>query len=181
MPTARAMPLGSSSGASHTPMSPRAKRAARRACHSASGTITGIPSGTSASVDASRNSVQRSSTIVRPLMSCRIDAILEGVEPDAPDRVDEPLVLVPVLDVDVDELHDHLGHLGRRERWSDHLAERRVVTLRAAKRDLVPLLAVLVDAEDADVADVMVAAGVHATGHVELEIPEVVQVVHVVE
>ena len=73
------------------------------------------------------------------------------------------------------------GTSGGGERRADHLAERRVVALRAADRYLVPLLAVLVDAEDADVADVVVAARVHAARHVELEVAEIVQVVEIVE
>jgi hypothetical protein len=48
-------------------------------------------------------------------------------------------------------------------------------------RDLVPLLVVLVDAEDADVGDVVVAAGVHAARDVERDVADVVEVVEVVE
>ena len=52
---------------------------------------------------------------------------------------------------------------------------------RAAEGDLVPLLAVLIDAQDADVPDVVVAAGIHAAGHLDLDLAEVVQVVEIVE
>ena len=83
--------------------------------------------------------------------------------------------------IDIDQVLDDVGNVRRRERRADDLSERGVVALGAAQRDLVPLAAVLVDAEDADVADVVVAAGVHAAGHVELEIADVVQVVEVVE
>ncbi|MGV8547002.1 hypothetical protein ACV35P_35755, partial [Pseudomonas aeruginosa] len=41
--------------------------------------------------------------------------------------------------------------------------------------------AVLVDAEDADVADVLVAAGVHPAGDVQAKLADVVQVVEVLE
>ena len=44
-----------------------------------------------------------------------------------------------------------------------------------------PLLAFLVDAEDADVAHVVVAAGVHAPGDLDAHVAEVVQVVRIVE
>ena len=47
--------------------------------------------------------------------------------------------------------------------------------------DLIPLGAVLIDAEDADVADVVVAARVHAARDVEVELADVVQVIQVVE
>ncbi len=52
---------------------------------------------------------------------------------------------------------------------------------RAAEGDLVPLLAVLIDAEDADVPDVVVAAGIHAAGHLDLDLAQVVEVVEVIE
>jgi hypothetical protein len=97
------------------------------------------------------------------------------------DGVDEELVGVAQLEVGFDQLRDHVGHLGRRERGPDHLAQRGVVALPAADRDLVPLGSVLVDAEDADVAHVVVAAGIHAAGDVEVELADVVQVVEVVE
>ena len=51
-----------------------------------------------------------------------------------------------------------LGH-----RRAEAPAEPRALLGRAADRDLVPLLALLVDAEDADVPHVVVAAGVSCT------------------
>jgi hypothetical protein len=55
------------------------------------------------------------------------------------------------------------------------------IPLFAAQRNLIPLLAVLVDAENADVGDMVVAAGVHAAGDVQLQIADVVEVVKIVE
>src|SRR5207302_11488990 len=134
----------------------------RRDFHRDKGTITGSDGGID-SADASRSSVQRSSTTARSLMSCcGIDAFLEGVDADSMDRVDKTLVFVPIVDVRIDQARDDVGHLVRGEGWTDHLAERRIVSLRAADRHLVPLGAILVDAEDADISDVMMAAGVHA-------------------
>src|SRR5512132_2918880 len=171
------MAAGSSAGASQTPTLPRARSASRSPCHSASGTITGTPAGTSPSVVASRNSVQRSATTARSLMSGGIDALFERLEAQSPNRVDEALVRMAAFDVDIDQARDHVRHFGRRERRADHLAERRVVALRATDRHLVPLAAVLVDAEDADVADVVMPAGVHAARDVELEVAEIVHVI----
>ena len=51
----------------------------------------------------------------------------------------------------------------------------------AAQGQLVPLGAVLVDAEDADVAAVMVAAGVDAAADVQVEVPEVFELIGVLE
>src|SRR5690349_3800426 len=157
---------GSSSGASQTPTSPRARSASRRACHTASGTTAG-PAGISA--PSSRTTTVASSAIVPRLMSRGIDALLERLDADATHGVDEALVVVADVDVGFDEAGDDVGHLACRERRPDHLAERRVLALRAADRNLVPLRAVLVDAEHADVTDVMLAAGIHAAGHVEID------------
>jgi hypothetical protein len=55
------------------------------------------------------------------------------------------------------------------------------ITLLAADGDLIPLLVVLVDAENADIGDVVVAAGVHAARDVERNVADVVQIVEVVE
>src|SRR6266568_4363060 len=172
---------GSSAGLSQTPISLLARSASRCASHNASGTIAGSPFGTSASEVASRSSVQRSSAIAPSLMSCGIDALLERLDAQPADRVGETLVLVTALDIDLDQGSDHVGHLARRERRADDLAQRRRFALRAADRDLVPLGAVLVDAEHADVADVMMATGVHATGDIEIDFTDVVQVIEIVE
>src|SRR5262245_21428942 len=120
-------------------------------------------------------------TTRRPLMSVAIDAFLEGFDADALRDVHEALgFAVPPFQIDLDEPLDHVRDIRAGERWADHFAERRR-SLIATNFDLIPLLAVLVDAEDADVADVMVAAGVHAPGDVQVELADLVQVVQVVE
>ena len=70
----------------------------------------------------------------------------------------------------VEKARDHVRHFVRGKRRADHLAQRCVLALVAADRHLVPLAAVLVDAEHADVADVMVTARVHAAGDVEVDV-----------
>ena len=79
---------------------------------------------------------------------------------------------------------DHVGHLFRRERRADHLAEMRAGRARAllaAERHLIPLRAVLIDAQHADVADVVMTARVDAARDVERQVAEVVHVVEIVE
>src|SRR5438067_5834904 len=127
-------------------------------------------------------------TTRRCLINAAIDVFLERRDAEAVHHVDEALgVAVAVVEVALDQAPDHVGHLSARDRGADHFAKRGLratrpnLALVAADLDLVPLLAVLVDAEDADVADVVVAAGVHAAGDVEVEIADVVQVVEVVE
>ena len=73
---------------------------------------------------------------------------------------------VALHQVNLYKLLDYVRDVGSRKRRAKHLAQRcagpRVVgiALISADLDLVPLLAVLIDTEDADVADVVVAAGV---------------------
>ena len=108
-----------------------------------------------------------------PLRSIKmgIDALLEGLDAEPVDDVDEALrrVVAP-LEIDVDQPLTTSATSCAGHRRADDLADAGVVALAAADRDLVPLLAVLVDAEDADVADVMVAAGVDAAGDVEVDV-----------
>ena len=172
----RRVASGSSVGASQTPTSPRARRAVALAPpQSGAGRSPARRRERRPASLASRSSVQRSSTTARSLMSGGIDAFLERLEADPPHGVDEALVVVAASRRRRrSSCTMTSGTSAARERRADHLAERRVVALRAAERDLVPLLAVLVDAEDADVADVVVAARVHAAGHVELEVADVV-------
>src|SRR5688572_2404794 len=180
---------GSSSGESHTPMGSWPPRSSsRRAFHTASGTAI-APLGSAPAASAASRKRQASAS-TRPLRITgssgtrdllTVNALLEGREAQALHGIHEALVLVAQLQVGADEVLDHVGHLRRLERRADHLAQARAVALRAADRDLVPLRAVLVDAEDADVADVVVAAGVHAPRDVEVELADVVQVVEVVE
>src|SRR5260221_4727870 len=120
-------------------------------------------------------------TARRPLISLAIDLFLEGRDADSLYDIDETLYLtVPALEVALDQAFDHVRQVGARERRTEDLAEGggRLIS---ADLDLVPLLAVLIDAEDADVADVVVAAGVHAAGDVEVELADVEHVVEVVE
>ena len=77
---------------------------------------------------------------------------------------------------------ERLGHIRVGHRRSDHLSDRRIQTAGgAAERDLVPLLAALIDAQNADVSDGVMAAAVHAARHFQLDVAQVVQVVEIVE
>ena len=73
------------------------------------------------------------------------------------------------------------GHFGGAERRADDFAQRAVFALGAAEGDLIPLAAVLIDAKNADIADVVMAASVHAAGDVQADIAQIVQVIEVVE
>src|SRR6266853_882595 len=95
-------------------------------------------------------------------------------------------VAVAAREVALDQLFDHVGDLGSCEGRPDDLAEGGAAAgpdfaLVAADLDLVPLLAALVDAENADMADVVVAAGVHTSRNVHIDFTDVMQVVEIVE
>ncbi len=121
---------------------------------------------------------------------------LEGLDADAAHGVDEVLVLLAagaagglgrqrlaLVAVGGQQCLDHAGHLGRAEGRPDDLAghgrARQVGAVGAAERDLVPLPAVLVHAQDADVAAVVVAAGVDAAADVQVDLAQVPQLVQV--
>src|SRR5687767_2831256 len=123
-----------------------------------------------------------SRTTSRCLMRRRIHFGLEGSDADATEGIEEPFLFLPMLDENIDDAFDGLGDVGVRDGRADHLAERRVVAAgRTAEGDLVPLLAVLIHAENADVADRVMAAAIHAARHLQLDLAEVVQVIEIVE
>eukprot|EP01022_Parablepharisma_sp_SALTPOND_P026560 TRINITY_DN643_c0_g3_i1.p1 TRINITY_DN643_c0_g3~~TRINITY_DN643_c0_g3_i1.p1 ORF type:complete len:1321 (+),score=447.37 TRINITY_DN643_c0_g3_i1:3726-7688(+) len=191
---------GRSSLASQTPTSARALRVAAWAFHTVSGTIT-RPAGTvtvsADSPSARRSTLQSSLTTVLFLMisgigvfSCDIVGrtdrrcvyeFLERVHTDAAHGIDEAFFFIALLDVDLQQAVDHGGHLGGRERGADDLADRGFVALGAAQRDLVPLGTILVHAQDADVAHVVVTAGIDAAGDVEFDVADVMLEVDVLE
>src|SRR3954468_6971691 len=150
-------------------------------------TAAGSSVGSSRSTSPCSGDGVLSLTTRRPLINVGIDEFLERRGTDAIHHVDEALsVAVPVREIAVDQTPDDVGHLGTRECRTDDFAKRcpepwAYLALVAADLDLIPLLAVLVDAENADMPDVVVAAGVHAAGDVEIELADVVQIVEIVE
>ncbi len=120
--------------------------------------------------------------MARFLMSRGIDAFLERLEADAANGVEETLVRMSRRSMYVSTRRSITSGMSCAANDGPiTLPRRRVVALRPADRYLVPLGTALVDAEDADVADVVVAAGVHASRHVEVELADVVQIVEIVE
>src|SRR3954467_3912392 len=95
-------------------------------------------------------------TTRRSLISVAIDSRFKRFDADAMHEVDEALDLaIAFIQVELDEFFHHVGHFGAGKRGAEHFAERgagsrRVrIPLVSADLDLVPLLAVLIDAEDA--------------------------------
>src|SRR5262249_14922592 len=127
--------------------------ASRSACQRLSGTITGASAG---SGSASPTFCQGSSTTWPPLSS-GINALLERRQADPAIGVEETLAGTAQRHVGVDHVLDLIDHLFGRNRGPEDRAQRRVIGFAAAQRDLVELGAALVDPENANVADVVVA------------------------
>src|SRR3546814_4578147 len=87
--------------------------------------------------------------------------------------------IVTPFEIGVHDALDAVGNLVARQRTAHALAHRRAVGRRAAEHHLVPLLATLVDAEDADVADAVLAAAVHATAHGDADRADVILIVEI--
>src|SRR5205085_1215354 len=78
------------------------------------------------------------------------------------------------LEITIDHLFHRIDDAVGSEAGAGDGGERRVLGAGAAQQQLVVLLAALLDAEDADVADVVVAAGIDAAGDLDLEIADLV-------
>src|SRR5262245_44395986 len=156
----------------------RSTRSRASAISRAAGRITGTPSGTGASSSTRTN---RSSTM-RPDLTSDINPLLEGIDADATDRIDEQLVRAfPQFEIGGGDVLNDIGDLAIGHRRPQNLAELGVLAGAAADRHLVELLAVLLDTEDADVADVMVAAGIDAPRDVDVQPPEIVREIEILE
>src|SRR5450830_2112741 len=202
--TSAASSSGRSSPASQTPISGRrAARVAYCAFHTLKGTMA-LPAGTTTvsgvSPSSRRSKPQSLATTAAFLMiSSRTSNIfvfshqvagfdrrciyvfLERRQAQALGRIDETLVFVAVAHIDVQQARDDFRHLQGGKRWSDDLADGGVVALRPADRHLIPFAAILVDAEDADAAHVVVAAGIDAARDIELDFTDVMLEIDAVE
>ena len=86
-----------------------------------------------------------------------------------------------MFEIGFNQFFDDIRHFVLRERRADDLAQRRRIALRPADGDLVELRPLLVDAENADVADVVVAAGIHAAGNIQVEFADVMLVIQIIK
>src|SRR5688572_4303600 len=156
----------------------RPRRVSPSACQRFRLTVTGSSAGIAAS-----------SPTKRQLFGCRapccsraIKGLLEGIDADAAHIVEEPLALAGTVgEVDVDDGVDRRDDVVLGERGADDLAERGVILGRAADGHLVEFLPLLVDAQDADMADMVMTAGIDAAGDVEPQLADVVQLARVAE
>src|SRR5690606_13775207 len=75
-------------------------------------------------------------------------------------------------EIGIDHRFNGVHHIFRREAATGDFANSRLFIRRTAKRDLIELLTLLLDAQNADMADMMVAAGIDAAGNLDLEIAD---------
>src|SRR5947199_4004049 len=134
---------------------------------SAKSRVAGKTAATPSGTGASSSTRTKRSSMRRPALMSRINPLLEGIDADARDRVDEKLVRPGAqLEIGGGDILDHVGDLAVRHRRTQNLAELGVLVGAATDRHLVIFLAVLLDAENADVPDVMVTAGIDAAGDI---------------
>src|SRR5579863_6198839 len=119
---------------------------------------------------------------MRPFSTSRIDTLLERFDAEAVDRIDEQLVrALTQLQIGRSDILNDIGHLRIRHRRPDQRTELGTFIGLAAERDLIKLLAVLLDAENTDMPDVMVPAGIDAARDVDVQPAEIALQVDVVE
>src|SRR6266849_4862715 len=112
--------------------------------------------------------------MTRPFLMSGIDPLLEGLDAETFDGLHEGLVRpLPQFEVCGYDLLHHVGDLPVRDGRSEQHVKFRPFVGTAAKGDLVELLAVFLDAQNADMADVMVAAGVDAARNVDVQTAKV--------
>src|ERR1039458_8129393 len=120
--------------------------------------------------------------MTRPRLTSGIDTLPEWLDAGAIDRLQEGFLRVLAqFEIGGDDVLDHVGDVGVAHRRADQRAERGGLVSPAADRDLIELFIVLLDAENADVADVMMAAGVDASGNVDVQRAEIAGEVAIAE
>src|SRR5258708_7859189 len=149
---------------------------------SAKSRVAGKTAATPSGTGASSSTRTKRSSMIWPALTSRINPLLEGIDADAGDRVDEKLLRpVAQLEIGGGDILDHVGDLPVRHRRTQNLAELGVLVGAAADRHLVIFLAVLLDAENADVPDVMVTAGIDAAGDIDVQPSEIAGQIEVLE
>src|ERR1700689_1799425 len=102
---------------------------------------------------------------MRPFSTSVIDALPKWLDTDPFDGVDEQFVRpLPQFEIGRRDVFHDVRHLRVWHCLSDQRSEFGIAIGLAAEGDLIELLAVLLDAQNTDVAHVMMATGVDAAG-----------------
>src|SRR5258708_2354525 len=108
-----------------------------------------------------------------PCLTSGIDPLPEGFDAKPLHGIDEKLVGPGAQrEIGFDNILDHVGDFTVGHRGADQRSDLRLFVGTAADRDLIKLLAVLLDPENADMTDVMVAAGIDAAGDIDVKPPD---------
>src|ERR1700722_2162822 len=138
--------------------------------------------GTSSGSGACSSPRTLGSSTIWPALTSGIDALPEWLDAGPLHRVDEQLVgTLAKLDIGGGNVLHDVRNLRVRNRGSDQRAELGALVGLAAERDLIKLLAVLLDAENADMADMVMAAGIDAAGDIDVQAAEIARQVEVAE
>src|SRR5262252_6565384 len=111
-----------------------------------------------------------------------IDALLKRFDTQALDGLHE-LLVGPLAQFDVcgDNVLDYVGNLPVRDGRSQQCTKLGPLVGTAAEGDLVELLVVFLDAQNTDVAHVMVAAGVDAARNIDVQPAEIPREIEIAE
>src|SRR5262245_4732129 len=105
-----------------------------------------------------------------PFLMSGIDAFLERFDAETRDRFDKGLLRArPQFEVGGDHLFHHVDDLGVGHGWPEQHAKSGMLVRASAQGHLKELLAVLLDAKDADMAHVVMATGVDASGDIDVQ------------
>src|SRR6266481_3514038 len=120
--------------------------------------------------------------MTRPFLMSGIDSLLEGLDAETLDGLYKGLGgRLPQFKVSGYDLLHHVGDLAVRDGRPEQRAKLRPFIGAAAKGDLVELLAVFLDAQNADMADMMVAAGIDAARNVDVQPAKVASKIEIAE
>src|SRR3954454_11033934 len=114
------------------------------------------------------------SVVKRSPLRSGIEGLLERLRSKPAIGVEKGFAVLAQAEISFDYGVDGLRHLMAGKARPQNGADRGALARRAAERDLVELLAFLIEAEDPDMADMMMAAGIDAAGDVDLERPDLV-------
>ena len=127
----------------------------------------------SAGIAASSATRAKSSVAIFPCLTSGIDTLPEWFDAQTLDGVDEQLFRpLAQREIGLDNVLHHIGNIAVWNGRSDQVAEFGILVRPAADGDLVKFLAVLLDAENADMADMVVATGVDAAGNVDVQLAD---------
>src|SRR3954468_21824020 len=130
------------------------------------GTKMSPPSGSGVSTA----SLTKLSSAIFPPLTSGINALLEGFDAEALYGVHEQLFgPLAQRQIGFHDVLDDVGDLVELDTGADQIAECGTLVGAPADGDLVDLLAVLLDAENADMTDMVMAAGVDAAGDVDVQ------------